>query len=72
MFDNAWSVFKTAAVQRNALIIAVVAGTLLNGINQLPDLMSGQPVNLAKLLLTYLVPYSVSVLSAIMLVNKQR
>jgi hypothetical protein len=62
----------TFAVQRNALVISAVAGTLLNCINQLPDVLSGQGVNIAKLVLTYLVPYCVSVTSAVLLVHKQR
>ncbi|MBX2881628.1 MAG: hypothetical protein KTR32_16905 [Granulosicoccus sp.] len=69
---NALKVFKTFAVQRNALIIAAIAGTLLNCINQLPDIINGHPINLLKLLLTYLVPYSVSLVSAIMLSNRNQ
>ena len=44
------------------------AGTLLNCINQLPDLMDGEPLNVGKMMLTYLVPYSVSLYSSIMTV----
>jgi methyl-accepting chemotaxis protein len=52
-------------IQRRALIIAVVVGTLLNCINQLPDLMAGAPLQWIKAGLTYMVPYSVSLYSSV-------
>ncbi len=55
-------------IQRRALVIALTAGTVLNCINQLPDVMGGEPINLAKIALTYLVPYSVSLYSSTMAV----
>jgi len=57
-------VFRRWQVHRNALVIAAIAGTLLNCINQLPELMEGQGINVLKVLLTYMVPYSVSMCSA--------
>lgn len=72
MWNQAWSVFRTPAVQRTALVVAAVAGTLLNCINQLPNLMDGEAIDIVKLMLTYLVPYAVSMTSAIMLVSKQK
>lgn len=51
---------------RRALIISLVAGTMLNCINQIPDLMAGESLNIWKLLLTYLVPYTVSMYSSVM------
>ncbi len=41
------------------LVVAVVVGTLLNLINQLDFLIAGEP-NLAKLALTYCVPFFVA------------
>lgn len=52
-------------IQRRAIIIAVIVGTLLNCINQLPDLMAGEPIEWIKAILTYFVPYSVSLYSAV-------
>jgi hypothetical protein len=65
-------VLRTPAIHRNALIISAIAGTVLNCINQLPDFMDGHGINVAKLVLTYLVPYTVSVVSAIMLSHNQK
>lgn len=46
-------------VRRSALV-ALVVGTALNAINQGPELVAGEPVNVWKLLLTYCVPFLVS------------
>ncbi len=51
---------------RRAIIISLVAGTILNCINQIPELMAGESLNIWKLMLTYLVPYSVSLYSSVM------
>jgi hypothetical protein len=61
-----------ADIQRRAIIISLTAGTLLNCINQLPDLMDGEPLNVGKMLLTYLVPYSVSMYSSVMAVSSTK
>lgn len=52
-------------VVRPALKIAIVAGTLLNAVNQGPQLLRGQPIVLSKVLLTFVVPYVVSTISAV-------
>jgi hypothetical protein len=52
-------------VPRRSLVVALIVGTILNLINQGDALLTGLPVNLAKLLLTYLVPYCVSTYGAV-------
>ncbi len=51
-------------IQKRAIIISLTAGTVLNCINQLPDMMGGEALQVGKLLLTYFVPYSVSLYSS--------
>ena len=43
-----------------SLIVALVVGTLLNLINQGPELWRGEPVVVWKLLLTFCVPFLVA------------
>jgi hypothetical protein len=50
---------------RRSLVVALIVGTVLNLINQGDALLSGMPIDLAKLLLTYLVPYFVSAYGAV-------
>ena len=45
---------------RRSLGVALVVGTILNAINQGPELLSGHHLVLWKLLLTYFVPFSVA------------
>ena len=45
---------------RQSLIVTLVVGTLLNLINQGDALVTGGPVNWAKLILTYAVPFCVA------------
>jgi hypothetical protein len=45
--------------------VALVVGTILNLINQGDTLVSGQRLDLAKLALTYIVPYVVSTYGAV-------
>jgi len=52
-------------VPRRSLIAALVVGTILNLINQGDTLISGQRPDLAKLVLTYVVPYVVSTYGAV-------
>jgi len=66
LLANVQQALKRVEFHRRALIISLVAGTLLNCINQIPDLMAGEPLNIWKLLLTYLVPYCVSLYSSVM------
>lgn len=62
---TSWEVVMERGVVKTALIVAAVAGTLLNLINQGPQLMRGQPLDVARLLLTYVVPYVVSTIGAV-------
>ncbi|MCB2074713.1 MAG: nitrate/nitrite transporter NrtS [Novosphingobium sp.] len=45
---------------RRSLAVAVVVGTILNAINQGPELLDGHPPVVWKLMLTYLVPFLVA------------
>ena len=47
-----------------SLTVAIVIGTLLNAINQGDVVLAGQVPNLAKLALTYLVPFLVATYGA--------
>lgn len=58
---------RTALSRRiasSALRIALVVGTLLNGINQGPALLAGDGISWTHCLLNYLVPYCVATYSA--------
>ena len=54
-------------VLRRAIYVALIVGTILTIINQGDVLLAGEitPLVVAKILLTYLVPYSVSTFSAL-------
>jgi hypothetical protein len=52
-------------VPRRSLWVALIVGTILNLINQGDSLISGQRLDVAKLLLTYIVPYMVSTYGAV-------
>ncbi len=54
-------------VLRRAIYVSLVVGTVLTAINQGDVLLAGAltPIVAAKILLTYLVPYSVSTFSAL-------
>jgi len=54
-----------AGVPRRSLAVALVVGTILNLINQGDALLDAHPLNLTKLLLTYLVPYCVATYGAV-------
>lgn len=51
--------FQWATVKRS-ITVAVIIGTILNGINQGEALLGGQPLVIWKLLLTYFVPFAVA------------
>lgn len=55
----------SGGVPRRALLVALVVGTILNLINQGDALFTGGPLDLAKLLLNYIVPYCVSTYGAV-------
>ncbi|HVC57125.1 MAG TPA: nitrate/nitrite transporter NrtS [Stellaceae bacterium] len=52
-------------VPRRSLLVALIVGTILNLINQGDALVTGMPIDVVKLLLTYLVPYCVSTYGAV-------
>ena len=52
-------------VPRRSFWVAAVVGTILNLINQGDTLLSGQRLDVAKLVLTYVVPYIVSTYGAV-------
>ena|SRR5579862_7307857 len=51
--------FARAVVFRS-LGVAALIGTILNAINQGPELVAGEHVNLLKMLLTYATPFCVA------------
>jgi hypothetical protein len=52
-------------VPRRSFAVALAVGTVLNLINQGDALLADRPLNLTKLLLTYLVPYCVATYGAV-------
>jgi hypothetical protein len=55
-----WAYATAAGVPRRSLSVAVIAGSILNPINQGEAVFGGSQVNLPQLVLTYSVPYCVS------------
>ncbi len=51
--------FAPASVRRS-ILVALLIGTMLNLINQGPEILAGEPVVLWKLALTYFVPFAVA------------
>lgn len=52
-------------VPRRSFAVALIVGAILNLINQGDRLLSGQSLDLSKLLLTYCVPYCVATYGAV-------
>lgn len=52
-------------IPRRSLWVAVIVGTILNLINQGDALFGAAPLGIAKLLLTYAVPYCVATYGAV-------
>ena len=50
----------TGASVRRSLIVALIIGTVLNAINQGPEILSGKWPIWWKLVLTYFVPFAVA------------
>ena len=60
-----WVYCVSGGVPRRSLIVSVVVGSVLNLINQGDALLGGEPVNIAKIVLTYIVPYVVATYGAV-------
>jgi len=60
-----WVCAVSDGVPRRSLWVALVVGTILNLINQGDALVAGRRLDLAKLTLTYLVPYFVCTYGAV-------
>lgn len=52
-------------VPRRSFVVAVIVGAILNLINQGDALLSGGPLNLTKIILTFVVPYCVATYDAV-------
>ena len=64
-WKTACSYAVSDGVPRRSLWLALLVGTVLNLINQGDVLLAGQRPDLAKLALTYIVPYIVSTYGAV-------
>lgn len=53
------------SLQKRSLIVCLIVGTVLNGINQGPEIVGGEEISVLKVFLTYLVPYCVATYGAI-------
>lgn len=53
-----------SVLHKKALLIALIVGTILNVINQFPELIAGDSINWLQVIITYIVPYLVSFFSA--------
>ena len=52
-------------VPRRSFVVAVIVGAILNLINQGDALLNGGPLNLTKIILTFVVPYCVATYGAV-------
>jgi len=59
-----------ADIVKRSIWIALIVGTILNIINQGDRVIDDMDINLAKFLLTYMVPYCVATYSSIMVILK--
>jgi hypothetical protein len=62
----------SGGVPRRSFVVALIVGTILNLINQGEALLAAHSLNVAKLLLTYLVPYCVATYGAVSFQLAQR
>ena len=51
-------------VMRGSIVVAIIVGTILNGINQGDAFLAGGEVNWLKAILTYFVPFFVATYGA--------
>jgi hypothetical protein len=61
----AWQFALSDGVPRRSLYVALIVGTILNLINQGDAILAGGPINWAKVVLTFAVPYLVSTYGAV-------
>jgi hypothetical protein len=64
MIGKIWRYAISDGVPRRSFVVALIVGTILNLINQGDTMLAGLPLDLVKLMLTYLVPYLVSTYGA--------
>jgi hypothetical protein len=57
---NALKLTFSGPILRRSLAVALVVGTILNAINQGPEITAGEPVNVWKLAMTFCVPFCVA------------
>jgi len=60
-----WVYCVSGGVPRRSLIVSVIVGSILNLINQGDAFFGGEPVDMAKIVLTYIVPYVVATYGAV-------
>ncbi len=55
----------TPRIVKNSIRIALVVGTIINGLNQLPAIISGAEPSWWHVIVNYIVPYCVATYSAV-------
>jgi hypothetical protein len=64
-FSKVCRLCVSGGVPKRSALVALLVGTLLNLINQGEALLTGGRISIAKLLLTYAVPYCVATYGAV-------
>lgn len=62
---QAWRCAVTEGVPKRSFIVALVVGTILNFINQGDTILGDGRIDVAKLVLTFVVPYAVCTYGAV-------
>ena len=62
---HAIHLFGKRNLQKRSLIVCLIVGSILNGINQGSEFIKGEEVSMLRILLTYLVPYCVATYGAL-------
>ncbi len=62
----------TPRICKRGVVVALLVGTALNCINQGDTFLTGGPINIWKVALTYIVPFLVSVHGALTSQTRQR
>lgn len=70
--SNQKAIFFMRAILLRGLIVAILVGTLLTLINQFERVMTLSPLNWWKMGLSYVVPFCVSVFSALAVRSRSR